>query len=108
MEVGIVFFYMDDILCDLKVFFDIDDADEELSSTQFFRLVTRLPAYNGAVRRKLEVYAQEHEDELKRDRETAMQPAPVTLTPDQLRNSPRLGAAPAAGQSAPIFNTAVY
>ena len=94
---------MDDILCDLKVFFDVDNADEELTSVEFFRIVTRLPAYNGAVRRKLELYAKEHEDELSEGPE--MQP--ITLTPDQLRSNPRLGAAPAAGQSAPIFDARV-
>jgi hypothetical protein len=103
MEIGIVFYYMEDILCDLRVFFGVDDADEELTSVQFFRMVTRLPAYNGAVRNKLEKYAREHEDELKQGYEME----PVTLTPDQLRNSPRLGAAPAAGQGAPIFDTRV-
>jgi len=94
---------MDDILCDLKVFFDVDDADEELTSVQFFRMVTRLPAYNGAVRRKLEIYSKEHEEELSES--TKMKP--LTLTPDELRSNPRLGAAPAAGQSAPIFDARV-
>lgn len=28
----------------------------------------------------------------------------ITLTPDQLRANPKLGAAPGAGQSAPLFN----
>lgn len=104
MEVGLVFYYMNDILCDLKVFFGIDDADEELTSIEFFRIITRLPAYNGAVRRKLEQYANEHKDELEQGNKTM---EPVTLTPDQLRSNPRLGAAPAAGQAAPIFDARV-
>lgn len=98
-----MFYYMDDILCDLKVFFDVDDADEELTSIEFFRMVTRLPAYNGAVRRKLEQYAKEHEDEFAEGKNMT----PVTLTPDQLRSNPRLGAAPAAGQMAPVFDARV-
>lgn len=91
---------MDDILCDLKVFFDIDDAEEELNSVQFYRMVTRLPAYKGAVRLKLELYANEHKEET----QAMANPKPLTLTPDELRNSARLGAAPGAGQLAPIFD----
>lgn len=98
-----MFYYMDDILCDLKVFFDVDDAEEELTSVQFFRMVSRLPAYAGAVRSKLELYAQQHEDELKEP----VNQQPIMLTPDQLRNNPRLGAAPAAGQMAPLFDAQV-
>lgn len=94
---------MDDILCDLKVFFDVDDANEELSAEQFFRITTRLPCYDGAVRRKLELYARQHSEELEAQ-DKAMTTTPVALTPDQLRTSPRLGAAPAAGQSAPLFD----
>lgn len=67
-------------------------------------MVTSLPAYEGSVRRRLEVYAREHEDEFKADNVTQ---TPVTLTPDQLRSSPKLGAAPGAGQLAPIFDTKV-
>lgn len=90
------------MLCDLKVFFDVDDAEEELSSVEFFRMITRLSSYKGALRHQLEVYAREHEDELKPEAKLNQQP--LTMTPDQLRSSPVLGAAPAAGQAAPIFD----
>ena len=100
-----MFYYMDDVLCDLKVFFGIDDVEEELTSVEFFRMVTRLPAYKGAVRSKLEAYARDHEDEIKAATEVTQQP--ITLTPDQLRASPRLGPAPAAGQIAPLFDAQV-
>jgi hypothetical protein len=104
MEVGTVYFYMDDILCDLKVFFDIDDADEELTSKEFFRIVTRLPCYKGAVRQRMEIYAHDHEDEIEAEAENMKRQAQaVTLTPEQLRTSPKLGAMPAAGQGAPMF-----
>lgn len=98
-----MFHYMDDILCDLKVFFNIDDVEEELTSAQFFRMVSRLSAYKGAVRQQIELYAREHEEELKAMRESRSTPAPVTLSADQLRNSVRLGAQPTAGQLAPLF-----
>lgn len=95
---------MDDILCDLKVFFDVDDADEELTSVEFFRMVTRVPAYKGAVRRRLEIYAQDHQEEIEAMKQSR---TPATLTPDQLRSSSALGARPALGQNAPLFDAQV-
>lgn len=93
---------MDDCLCDLKVFFDVDDANEELTSVEFFRIITRLPCYKGAVRQRIEIYARDHKDELEAAQTVTQQP--ISLTPDQLRTSPKLGAAPGAGQAAPLFD----
>lgn len=93
---------MDDILCDLGSFFDVYDAEEDLTSIEFFRLVTRMPAYKGAVRLRMEIYAHDHQDEVEMSGTQ-----PVDITAEQLRNNPRLGAAPAAGQMAPLFNAQV-
>lgn len=60
----------------------------------------RLPSYRGAVRQKLEIYAHEHEEELK----SMPKQEPINVTADALRNSPKLGPAPAAGQAAPLFD----
>lgn len=93
---------MDDILCDLKVFFDIEDAEEELTSAQFFLTTSRLSAYRGALRQQIEIYVREHKDELEAD--SVVNASPISLSPAQLRDNPRLGAAPGAGQAAPLFD----
>lgn len=95
---------MDEIILDCKVFFGVDDIEEELSSAEFLRMVRLLPAYKGAVRSAVEAWANEHEAELEEMKNGEVKAPPVSLTPDQLRSNPKLGAAPAAGQMAPIFD----
>jgi hypothetical protein len=97
---------MDEIILDCGVFFDIYDIEEELSSAEFLRIVRLLPAYDGALKTSLEVWAKKHEAELT-DMQEAVQTAasaPVALSADALKNNPKLGPAPAAGQLAPIFD----
>lgn len=94
---------MTEIVCDCKVFFGVDDIEEELSSAEFLRMVSVLSAYKGAVRAALELWAREHEEELEAMKEAPPTPA-ITLSADQLRSNPRLGPAPAAGQAAPLFD----
>jgi hypothetical protein len=100
--------YLDEITCDLKVFFGIDDADAELSATEFFRIITRLPAYKGAVRLAIEAWMNEHSDELeqmqKEKAKPQATPIPAGLTREQLKANPHIGAAPGAGQGAPLFD----
>lgn len=100
---------MDEIICDCKVFFDIDDVEEELTSVEFLRIVRLLPSYEGALLGAVKAWAKEHEAELE-DMQNAVKEASQTerpalsLSADQLRSNPKLGAAPAAGQGAPIFD----
>jgi len=94
---------MDEIICDCKAFFGIDDIEEELSCAEFVRIVQCLPAYKGAVRSRIESYVREHEEEFTEQSEDTKMPA-RTLTPEQLKTDPKLGAAPSAGQMAPIFD----
>lgn len=94
---------MDEIICDCKVFFGVDDIEEELTSAEFFRIVKALSSYKGAVRAALELWAREHEQELEAMKETPPAPA-ITLSAQELKSNPRLGAAPAAGQAAPLFD----
>jgi hypothetical protein len=97
---------MDEIILDCKVFFDIDDIEEELSCAEFLRIVRLLPAYKGALRTSLEAWANEHEAELADMNNTVtsdVATAPA-MSAEQFKQDPRLGAAPAAGQLAPIID----
>lgn len=102
---ALVYWFMDEVLADLKVFFDVEDADEELTSVQFFRLIKMLPSYSGATRTAIEAWSREHEEELKNMQEANKPPiAPITLSAEGLKTNPKLSAAPAAGQLAPLFD----
>ena len=72
-------------MCDMKVFFGIDDPDEELSSIEFFRIAERLPAYKGAVRQQMEIYAHDHREELEQMQKSRAKPKGMDVTADALR-----------------------
>lgn len=93
---------MDEILCDLAVFFGITDADRQLSSAEFFRIIPQLPAYKGAVRLRLEVYAQEHKEEIEEMRKVKNAPIPVPA--NSAMPNPAAGPRPELGQAAPLFD----
>lgn len=95
--------YSEEIATDCKAFFDIDDIEEELTSAEYLRIVKMIPFYKGAVRGRIEVYINEHEAEMSEDKKEVKGPA-LSLTPEQLRSNPKLAAAPAAGQPAPVFD----
>lgn len=97
---------MTEIIGDCKVFFGINDIEEELSCAEFLRIVSILPKYKGALRTSLEAWANEHEAELNdmKDSIKSDVTAPAAMSAEQFKNDPRLGAAPAAGQMAPIID----
>lgn len=104
--------YLDEVVLDLKVFFGVDDPDEELSAKQFFTMAINLPAYRGAVRNRIEIYVNEHKEELEQMEKDKKRlrahptPLPAFITREQLAAHPKTGSAPGAGQMAPLFDMA--
>jgi hypothetical protein len=97
---------MTEIIGDCKVFFDVDDIEEELSCAEFLRIVRLLPRYKGALKASLEAWANEHEAELgdMKNTVTSDVTTPSAMSAEQFKADPRLGPAPSAGQMAPIID----
>ena len=88
----------------MKVFFGVNDPDEELSSVDFFRIAERLPAYRGAVRQQMEIYTHEHREEIEAMQKENAKPKALPVTREQLQNRSGFGhGAPEMGQAAPLF-----